>query len=306
MKNSTETLVTCPTCNTPNFTERGLKAHKCKGKSRIQNPESKILAAAPGGTSSREQLQPATAAPGTLSLVPSVPLVPSNDALMGQQLTEQYKKAITATREVVVFGAMMLKIRERVSACGHAGNEARRDTGLKAWMEQHAPDVSRPTAYRFMALAEGVHEEFSLGKKVDLTLLLTESADELTPALRKKQKSILDFLEGKSQRQLLLQLGGDDEKPKPARKKSEDLTPEEEYQLVHDRLKKDAGELFSGLDRYADKKHFQVLNDAELDTAILMLTRAKDAMEAWRKMPKGKRLATAVQDSIREWKGASK
>ena len=32
---STETLVTCPTCNTPNFTERGLKAHRCKAMQRV-------------------------------------------------------------------------------------------------------------------------------------------------------------------------------------------------------------------------------------------------------------------------------
>ncbi len=252
---------------------------------------------APGGRNSREQLQPATAAPGTLS----------DDALMGAQLTEQFKKAITATRDVVIFGAMMLKVRESVSACGHAnlGNEARRDTGLKAWLDLNAPDVarSRPTAYRFMALAEGVQEEFNVGKKCDLTLLLTAPDDELTPALRNKQRSILDFLEGKSQRQLLLQLGGDEKKAKSPRKKDEDLTPEQEFELVTGALKKDAIELFSTLETYAHKKHFQVLNDAELDAAISMLDAARASMEAWRKTPKGKRLADAVQNEIRLWKG---
>ena len=291
MKNSTETLVTCPTCNTPNFTERGLKAHRCNGIDRT------LTNSAPGGRNSREQLQPVAAAPGTLS----------DDALMGAQLTEQFKKAITATREVVIFGAMMIRAREHtVSTRGHGGKFGEKGEGFKAWLDEFSPDVarSRPTAYRFMALAEGVQEEFNVGKKCDLTLLLTAPDDELTPALRNKQRSILDFLEGKSQRQLLLQLGGDEEKTKSPRKKhDEDLTPEQEFELVTGALKKDANELFSTLETYAQKKHFQVLNDAELDAAISTLDEARTAMEAWRKTPKGKRLADAVQNEIRLWKG---
>ena len=252
------------------------------------------LEAAPGGTSSREQLSPATAAPGTLS----------DDSLMGQQLTEQYRKAITATREVVVFGAMMLKIRETcVRTRTQAGTFDDKGEGLKGWMAKFAPEVSHGTAYRFMALAEGVQEEFQLGKKVDLTLLLTESADELTPALQKKQRAILDFLEGKSQRQLLLQLGGDDKPAKPSRAKSKDLTPEEEERLVEQALRKEMGELMDGVERFTKKKHFQIWNDAELDRAAYLIKEASDAVDAWRKLPKGKRLATAIQDSIREWKG---
>lgn len=46
-----ETLHTCPTCHTPGFTARGLKAHKCDGKNRAANsskddlPESSEVAA---------------------------------------------------------------------------------------------------------------------------------------------------------------------------------------------------------------------------------------------------------------------
>lgn len=253
---------------------------------------STLSISAPGGRNGGEKLQPATAAPGTLS----------DDLLMGVQLTEQFKKAITATREVVIFGAMMLKVNEKVSARGQLSGRGHKE-GLSEWMRQFSPEVSRPTAYRFMALAEGVQEEFNVGKKCDLTLLLTAPDDELTPALRNKQRSILDFLEGKSQRQLLLQLGGDEKKAKSRRKKEEDLTPEQEFELVQERLKKDASELFSAVEIYAEKRHFQVLNDAELDAAISMLDKAREAMEAWRKTPKGKRLADAVQNEIRLWKG---
>ncbi len=37
-----ETLHTCPVCLTPNFTERGLRAHKCKGGTRL-NPETGLV-----------------------------------------------------------------------------------------------------------------------------------------------------------------------------------------------------------------------------------------------------------------------
>lgn len=253
--------------------------------------------AAPGGTDqpSGEQLQPATAAPGTLST--------RDDSLLGQQLTAQYRKAITATREVVIFGAMMIKIRESLSARGQAQRNQHSEATVNGWLEQFAPEVSRPTAYRFMALAEGVQEEFQLGKKVDLTLLLTESADELTPALRKKQQHILEFLEGKSQRQLLLQLGGDEPKKKTQRKRDEELTPEEEEALVEKALRNEINELMDGIERFTSKKYFHVWNDAELDRAAELLTAALTALDTWRAMPKGKRLATAIQDSIREWKG---
>lgn len=285
---STETLHQCPSCGTHGFTKRGLKAHRCDGKQR------NTASAAPAGEQS-EQPPEATSlvvAAGTLS----------DDALMGQQLTAQFAKAITATRDVVVFGAMMLKARERVVS---AGGRDSKGEGFKAWLETHAPEVakSRSTAYRFMALAEGVQEEFRLGKKADLTLLLTEPADELTPSLRKKQGDILAFLEGRSQRQLLLALGGDKAPKKKVTRHEEELSAEEEMALVTERLRQDSAQLMDVLEKFTTRKWWQLWNDAELDHALTLIAGAQDAVAAWRKLPKGKRLATAVEDEIRSWKG---
>lgn len=52
-----ETLITCPTCSSPNFTARGLKAHRCNGINRQ-------LSAPPVGAKSSEQTAVAT---GTIS-----------------------------------------------------------------------------------------------------------------------------------------------------------------------------------------------------------------------------------------------
>ena len=282
---STETLHTCPSCNTPNFTARGLKAHRCKA-----------ISAAPVGASNDQPSQ-------ALTTVATGPV--SNDAIMGQQLDAGFEEAQGATRKIVIFGAMLSKAQHLVTT-KHRGPKAKGE-GFKAWLEQHAPRTaqSRSTAYRFMELAEGIMEEFNLGKKVDLALLLSSPAESLSKAQKNKRRAILDFLEGKSQRQLLLQLGGD-EKKKTSKKKDEDLTPEEEFELVHDRIKADANRLMDDVDAFTSKKFFQLWNDAELDHAAGLIAAAAAAVDAWRKMPKGKRLATAVQDEIRTWKGTSK
>jgi ParB/RepB/Spo0J family partition protein len=44
-----EELVSCEKCGTPNFTKRGLKAHKCKGKAKGANVESPLIEAAKRG-----------------------------------------------------------------------------------------------------------------------------------------------------------------------------------------------------------------------------------------------------------------
>lgn len=168
-----EPLYDCPHCGRRNFTQRGLTVHVRQHAEILTLDDEK---------QSRE---------------------------MGEQLTTQYKRAIGSLREVLVFGAMMVKLREVVSTCGHNsthGPQTKGD-GIKAWMEQYAPEISRPTAYRFMELADGLRNEFKLGMRVDLQRLLTCEAGKLEVPLAKKQQQIFEFLEGKSQRQLLFNFG---------------------------------------------------------------------------------------------------
>ena len=131
---------------------------------------------------------------------------PTNEKLMAQQLSEQYQLAVGGLWEVVKFGAMMIHLRGAMSTCGHNATHGpqTKGQGVEGWLKDNCPEISRPTAYRFMAIAEGLREEVKLGVKVDLLNLLTADHKDLEPKLLKKRSDIQDLLEGRSQRQLLL------------------------------------------------------------------------------------------------------
>lgn len=131
------------------------------------------------------------------------------DALLGAQLTAQWERVKANRRDDLIFGAMMLRLRAHCdSARGVAkkGNAERKGTGLKAWLSQHAPAVSESIAYRLMEIADGISADFNL-KKIDLETLLAAQLDGLDEKLAKKRAQIEEVIEGKSQRQLLLEFG---------------------------------------------------------------------------------------------------
>jgi hypothetical protein len=264
MSKPTETLLTCPGCGTPNFTPRGLKAHKCDGVNRslptdpnapdeayiqkelkrVGSPgwktavaqatddqliraieaakpgsgrhitlkvelEARLEArsknsAAPGGSSDQKSLE--VVAPGTLS----------EDAQMSKLVIAQYPKAIGATREILIFGAILLNVekvilsRENKMSRGTLNSAGRpQGTGLKGWLAIHAPKVNYNTAAKFKRLAEAVHESLQLPQKTDFVHLLSAPVEELPAKEQKKREKLDDCIEGKSQRQLLFNFGID-------------------------------------------------------------------------------------------------
>jgi len=164
---SPEQLFTCPKCHTPNFTARGIKSHNC---------DRRIVAA------------------GT-----------SQDELKGEQLTEQYHRATDGTKQVLIFGAMMLMVEKEVtvSARGHGGKFGAKGDGLKAWLTKFAPTINRSTAYRFRDVAESIAKSFELPPKTDFIKIATTPMDELKGQQRKLQLALFDFVSGTSQRSWL-------------------------------------------------------------------------------------------------------
>lgn len=141
----------------------------------------------------------------------------AHEAQMAAQLSQQYQRAVGGLWEVMKFGAMMLKLREHLVLSARGQNSPLRGPGssesaLSTWLTNHCPDVARPTAYRFMALADGLKKELELGAKADLCLLLDRDGDPLTPAQQRTRNEIALFLEGKSQRQLLFRFAVADPK----------------------------------------------------------------------------------------------
>jgi hypothetical protein len=180
------------------------------------SPRENSHSAAPGGTAlvapSDAQLQPAAAAPGTLTIHQA------DDSLMGQQLTEQYHRAIGGIREVLRFGAMMMQLRnyiESTRGLDHhttTGKGAKYDanTGVDAWLKQFAPEVKKATAYRFLHVAESIAQQFQTPAKITFADLATKAPEELPEKLRSKQAELWEFVDGTSQRSWL-----DAFKPRP-------------------------------------------------------------------------------------------
>lgn len=147
----------------------------------------------------------------TTSIVPVDSAQPADHKLLGKQLTEQYQKAVGGMREVLIFGAMLMQVREVVSTCGHnstRGPQTKGD-GLKGWLAEYAPNISRSTAYRFLGIAEVIQREYTMlvgsrvAKVYTLSDLVTAPAADLPDFAQKKQLELFDYVAGTSQRSWL-------------------------------------------------------------------------------------------------------
>lgn len=121
-----------------------------------------------------------------------------NDAVMAQQLSEQYRRVEASMVEIVRFGAMLVHLRDNIV-------NPRVDRGLAGWLERNCPEITQGTAYRYMALADGIREHLRISQRVDIARLLGSTSDELKPAERNHRKRITELLDGKSQRQLVFE-----------------------------------------------------------------------------------------------------
>lgn len=309
MNSTTEQTTTCPKCGLVCQGPR-IRPHNCAA--RQAHPERYLSLnlprpAAPSGPDSTgrkggpaEKQAPALgilskgAKPLSLAALQAMPLVlagESEDATLGRQLTEQWERAIGGTREQIVFGAMMLKLRERISSARgrvHPGGASSKDTGVEGWLKQHAPKISKGTAYRLMEIAEGVQDLCKLGKKVDLEELLAGSVEDLPERLAKKREEIEKLIEGKSQRQLLLAFGGGSGKARGGdTSHAPKLTPEEELARMEAALREDASVPFSALESMGDA--WRILDDAAIEARIDIAEAWTQKARAWLKTPKAKR-----------------
>jgi len=140
-----------------------------------------------------------------------------DDSILAAQLSAQYQKAIGGLREVLIFGAMLMRLRDTLSACGQ-GVSARgkpitgngiAGEGLKTWLAENCPEISRPTAYRHLAIAEQIQTEYlslvgaRTAKAYTLPDLVAADPDDLPEHARAKQLELFDYVSGTSQRSWL-------------------------------------------------------------------------------------------------------
>lgn len=145
----------------------------------------------------------------------------TDDKLMGEQLTTQYERATGGMKEVVIFGAMMMKLREKHPELTQKGGDRRSKSTrglcsdetetvtLTRWLETYAPKVKKATAYRFLHVTESIADKYVeiVGKKVakamPLPQLVTAPVDELPEGFEAKQLELFEYVAGTSQRSWL-------------------------------------------------------------------------------------------------------
>lgn len=141
---------------------------------------------------------------------------PSEDALMGEQLTTQYRRAVGGMQEVVIFGAMMIKLREKHPEIAQKGGDRKSKSTvdfdrmtLAKWLETYAPEVKKASAYRFLHVTESVAESYKeivgakTAKLISLPDLVTTPKEELPQGCEAKQMALFDFVNGTSQKSWL-------------------------------------------------------------------------------------------------------
>ena len=254
------------------------------------------ISAAPGGERKSKSEQPQAlqvVAPGTLS----------EDALMGQQLTDQYQKAVGGMTEVLKFGAMMMALRKHIESTrglDHAtttGRGAKYDagTGVTAWLKDFAPEIKKATAYRFLHVAEAVAERFQLPGKISFVELATRSADDLPAKLQKKQLKLWEFVNGTSRKSWLDMFKPEGRRGGHHPRQGPPKTAEEMHAEVVKQWRVEILQHADRCEQFLSEGHHKLLNDAELDHVADNLERHLTAIRAWRKMTKAQRQAEAFE-----------
>lgn len=132
---------------------------------------------------------------------------------LGKELTALYRDAVEGHMRVLAFGAKFMAVESCVTSRDTTPSRGptAKGTGMKAWLEEHAPEIARSTAYKFRDIAEGVAKKFHLA---DPSRIFALPEGELNEAEQKKREKVLAFATDNSLRSMQLELGLID-KPKP-------------------------------------------------------------------------------------------
>jgi hypothetical protein len=185
-----ETLHTCTACGQAGFTARGLKAHEGNKTCKARASTALVVEHGTG--------------------------VINDDAVKGAQLTTQYHRATGGMKEVVIFGAMMMQLREEHPEMAQRGGDRKSKStvdndrlSLGKWLEKYAPEVKRATAIRFLHVTESIATSYKeivgakVAKLMPLPQLVTTPAADLPQGCEAKQLALFDFVNGTSQKSWL-------------------------------------------------------------------------------------------------------
>jgi hypothetical protein len=140
----------------------------------------------------------------------------SDDAMKGAQLTTQYHRATGGMKEVVIFGAMMMQLREEYPEIAQRGGDRKSKSTmdfdrltLANWLETYAPEVKRTTAIRFLHVTEAIAQDYveivgaKIAKLMPMSQLVTTALEELPENAQAKQLELFEWINGTSQKSWL-------------------------------------------------------------------------------------------------------
>jgi len=215
----------------------------------------------------------------------------SNDVVMGKQLTAQSHKVDAAMVEVLIFGAMVMLLEEKLGEGDAKGGRGKKG-GISEWLRQFAPTVSKQKACRYRDVAKSVQDHFKLPAKVSFLALATTPPEALPAKLRTKQRDLFAFVTGTSPNSWLDQFkaikapGGAQVSDLP------ELTPAEKYKAAVAQIREDHKGACDTLIGLAKRKAYQVLPDNELHAVIESTEEFLKHATEWAKTPKAKRTPT--------------
>lgn len=136
--------------------------------------------------------------------------VPPADLQIAEQLQDQYRKAVAGTREILIFGSMMMQVGsflELQKAPSGNNQFTPKANTIKGWIEEFCPSINYNTAYGFFRLANGLREALAIPIDTDIHHLLTAPEASLSKKEAKIREQIDGAIDGKSARQLEFDFG---------------------------------------------------------------------------------------------------
>lgn len=224
------------------------------------------------------------------------------DDELGRQLVDQYGRACAGMVEYIAFGALAenAKIKQeaailtpRAESKSDGSGRYRSGTGFKAWLSEFTGgSITEPTAYRYMELADIVRSEVGAGATVDLYHVLR--GEQLEAKEAKLRDKVVNFVSGKTQRQLLLGAGKweEDRRAPAVTKESE----QSRHARLADAARRHAIEAFSALHSVGDR--WQLLKDEEVELAIEDARKFAKRAEAWLKTPHEERARVRIEELL--------
>lgn len=201
-------------------------------------------------------------------------------ARLAEQLTAQYNRATSGTRDILVFGAMMISLGKIINiqyAREDDGQLLDKSGGLKGWIGAHCPEINYKTAYGYYRLAQSLYETLELPKSTDLQRLLLAASEDLTGKEAKQRVLIEQALSGKSKRQLefdfsIRRQSGKVGAPLANQNARKDRATPADYELQKMIIERDIGKAIAKLSRMVESKRAATIGIRGLRTLIEELT----------------------------------